>query len=81
MRKQANECIFRTGLTQTELCKHRRWLQTGHFGFRKWENCTIRVAKTKALINLIHSYEGGSENSVIGGVTLLIDMIDCFIIP
>ena len=56
MRKQANECIFRTGLTQTELCKHRRWLQTGHFGFRKWGNVLIRVAKTKALINLIHSY-------------------------
>ena len=27
------------------------------------------------------TYEGGSESSVIGGVTLLIDMIDCFIIP
>ena len=26
-------------------------------------------------------YEGGSESSVIGGVTLLIDMIDCCIIP
>ena len=26
-------------------------------------------------------YKGGSESSVIGGVTLLIDMIDCFIIP
>ena len=25
-------------------------------------------------------YEGGSESSVIGSVTLLIDMIDCFII-
>ena len=26
-------------------------------------------------------YEGGSESSVRGGVTLLIDMIDCCIIP
>ena len=26
-------------------------------------------------------FEGGSESSVIGGVTLLIDMIDYFIIP
>ena len=26
-------------------------------------------------------YEGGSESSVIGDVTLLIDMIDCCIIP
>ena len=26
-------------------------------------------------------YEGGSESSVIGVITLLIDMIDCCIIP
>ena len=30
---------------------HRRWLEAGNFGFRKYWNCTIRVAKTKALIS------------------------------
>ena len=30
---------------------HRRWLEAGNFGFRKKRNCTIRVAKTKALIS------------------------------
>ena len=34
---------------------------------------------TKALPRL--SYEGGSESSVIGVITLLIDMIGCCIIP
>ena len=31
--------------------KHRRWLETGNFGFRKKRHCTIHVAKTKALIS------------------------------
>ena len=39
------------GLTQTGLYSHRRWLETGNFGFRKKRNCTIRVAKTKMLIS------------------------------
>ena len=30
--------------------KHRKWTETGNFGFRKKRNYTIRVAKTKALI-------------------------------
>ena len=30
---------------------HRRCLETGNFGFNKKRNCTIRVAKTKALIS------------------------------
>ena len=42
---------FRPGPTQTGLCSHRRWLETRNFGFRKKRNCTIRVAKTKALIS------------------------------
>ena len=37
--------------SQTELYKHRRWLEAGNFGFRKLRNCTIHVAKTKALIS------------------------------
>ena len=32
-------------------------------------------------ILLCYIYEGGSESSVIDVITLLIDMIDCFIIP
>ena len=42
---------FRPGPTQVGLYSHRRWLETGNFGFRKKRICTIRVAKTKALIN------------------------------
>ena len=30
---------------------HRNWLEAGNFEFRKKRNCTIRVAKTKALIS------------------------------
>ena len=33
IRKQ--QCGFRTGPTQTELNKHKRWLEAGNFGFRK----------------------------------------------
>ena len=42
---------FRPGLTQTGLCSHRIWLEACNFGFRKKRDCTIRVAKTKALIS------------------------------
>ena len=28
------QCGFRTGLTQTDLYKHRIWPETGKFGFR-----------------------------------------------
>ena len=30
---------------------HRRWLEAGNFGFSKKRDCTIYVAKTKALIS------------------------------
>ena len=33
------------------LYSHRKWLEAGNFGFRKLRNCTICVAKTKALIS------------------------------
>ena len=39
------------GSTQTELYKHRRWLEAGNFVFRKKRNCAIPVAKTKTLIS------------------------------
>ena len=42
---------FRTGPTQTEFHKHRRWLEAENFVFRKQRNYTICVAKTKALIS------------------------------
>ena len=45
------QCGFRTGSTQTELYKHRRWLEAENFVLRKKRNCTICVAKTKALIS------------------------------
>ena len=42
---------FRPGPTQTGLCSYRRWLEAWNFGFRKYGDCSIRVAKTKALIS------------------------------
>ena len=42
---------FRPGPTQTKLYSHRRGLEARNFGFRKKRDCTICVAKTKALIS------------------------------
>ena len=42
---------FRPGPTQTKLYSRRRWLEACIFGFGKKRDCTIRVAKTKALIS------------------------------
>ena len=42
---------FRPRSTQTRFCSHRKWLKTRNFGFRKNRDCTIHVAKTKALIS------------------------------
>ena len=42
---------FRPGPTQTRLYSHRRWLEARNFGFRLKRDCTIRIAKTKALIS------------------------------
>ena len=50
MRKK-KKCGLRTGPTQTELYKHRRWLEAGNFGFKKKRNYTIPVAKTNVLIS------------------------------
>ena len=51
VREKTNSLCFRQGPTQLSLYKHRRWLESGNFGFRKKRNSTIRVAKTKALIS------------------------------
>ena len=31
--------------------RHLRWLEARNFGFRKWRDCSIHIAKTKALIS------------------------------
>ena len=38
---------FRTGLTQPELYNHRRWLQVGNFGLRRYSYNSIREATNK----------------------------------
>ena len=42
---------FRPGPTQIRLRSLIKWLEAWNFVFRKWRGCTIRVAKTKALIS------------------------------
>ena len=42
---------FRPGPTQIGLCSYRRWLEPWNLGFREQRDCTIYVAKTKALIS------------------------------
>ena len=37
---------------QIGLYKHRRWSEAVKFGFRLQMNCTISIAKTKALISV-----------------------------
>ena len=49
--KKTNNVVFEKGPTQIELHKYRRWLEAGNFVLRKLRKCTIRVAKTKALIS------------------------------
>ena len=51
VREKNQQYRFRPGPTQTGLYSHRRWLEAGNFKFRKRTNCTILVAKTKALIS------------------------------
>ena len=47
---KTNNLRFQPGPTQTELYKHRRWLEARSFGFKKKRDYTIHVAKTNALI-------------------------------
>ena len=51
VREKTNSLVSVSGPSKTELCSHRGWLEAGNFGFRKEMNCTIHVAKTKALIS------------------------------
>ena len=48
---KSNNLGFRPGLTQTSLYSHRKGLEALNVEFKKKKNCTIRVAKTKALIS------------------------------
>ena len=50
-RKKTGLRGFQTGKTQTGLYSHRSRLAASNFGFKKKRNCTILVAKTKALIS------------------------------
>ena len=43
---------FMSRSDSNQLYSHRRRLAAGNFGFKKNRNCTIRVAKTKALISI-----------------------------
>ena len=43
--------LFLNRSDTTGLYKRRSWLAAGNFGFRTYRNCTIRAAKTKALIS------------------------------
>ena len=42
---------FGPGPTQIRLYNHTRWLEAWNFVYRKSRDCTICVAKTKALIS------------------------------
>ena len=44
---------FRPGLTQTGLYNNRKLLEASNFGFRKYRDCTIYLAKTKVLIRCV----------------------------
>ena len=46
----------RRGPTKAELDKYTKKLEAGNFGFRKYMNRTVRVAKTKALISFVFAF-------------------------
>ena len=59
--EKTNVLGFRSGLTQTTLYSHRRWLEAANFGCRnfscrKKRYCTIQVAKNKGADQLLWSW-------------------------
>ena len=42
---------FRPGTTQTGLYSNRKWLEARNFEYRKYRDCIMDKAKTKALIS------------------------------
>ena len=55
-RHEKNNSGFRPGPTQPKLYSYRRWLEAWSFGFRKYRDRAIYVAKTKALISFAVGY-------------------------
>ena len=51
--EKTNNLGFRPGLTQISLYSHKSRLEAFDFGLKKKRDCTIRVAKTKALIRFM----------------------------
>ena len=51
LHEKANNLCFRPDMTQIALYSHRSRLEACNFRFKKKRYCTIRVAKTKALIS------------------------------
>ena len=49
--EKTNDLLVRVGLTEVVMYSHKRRLNAWNFGFIKKMDCTIRVAKTKALIS------------------------------
>ena len=47
--EKTNNVVSEWVNTNWQVQSYRRWLEAGNFGFRKYRNCTICVAKTKAL--------------------------------
>ena len=41
--EKTSNVVFEQFGHKQELYKHRRWLEAGNFGFRKYRNCTIRI--------------------------------------
>ena len=51
LRMRIKESNQQSRPTQTEQYKHKSRIEDWNFGFKKYENCTIHVAKTQALIS------------------------------
>ena len=49
--KKKNYVVSEQVRHKQELHKHKRWLVARNFGFKKKSNCTIHIAKTKAMIS------------------------------
>ena len=51
MTEENKQCGFKTGPTQSELYKHRKWPEAGNSGYRHVLSQSICVAKTKVMIS------------------------------
>ena len=62
---------FRSGLTQTRLHNHRRWLELSNVGFRKLMDCAIFVAKSLVKIFFGHNFLYFLTSTTISGMTVM----------